>query len=142
MWERKIQLDQIKEDKKGSSLFYNTSTIHEPLKCETNDRECETNDTWATRVRQKWKILILITAIVKPYFRTPILAIEQMKDYKKSNNFILRTNFWKLFVPMPKCLWNHKIGTIQWQKLYQNVIHGIVATNVLARCRIIMHSNT
>ena len=45
MWERKIQLDQIKEDKKGSSLFYSTSTIHERLKCETNDRECEMNDT-------------------------------------------------------------------------------------------------
>ena len=45
MWERKIQLDQIKEDKKGSNLFYNTITIHEQLKCETNDRECETNET-------------------------------------------------------------------------------------------------
>ena len=27
-----------------------------------------------------------------------------MKDYKEKNNLILRTNFWKCLVPMPKCV--------------------------------------
>ena len=54
---------------KEISLFYNTSARHEQVRQE-----------WDTSATQ-----------VKIYFQTPILAIWQMKDYKKRNNFILRT---------------------------------------------------
>ena len=93
---------------------------HERHKCNTSEiratrvrHKCDTNDTSATRVlreRHEWEILILIMTRVE----TPILAIWQMKDYKKWNNFILTTTFWKCFVPMPKCIWkvHHKNWTL------------------------------
>ena len=43
------------------------------------------------------------TTLVKRYFHTLIFTIWQVKDYKEVNNFILRTNFWKCLVPIPKC---------------------------------------
>ena len=45
---------------------------------------------------------------------------------------------------MPKCVWKvyHKNWTLQWQKLYQKVIHSIVATNGFAYSGIVTHSNT
>ena len=69
-------------------------------------QECYTNNTNATWVR----LLILITTQVKIYFHTPMWAIWEMKDYKERNNFILRTNFWKCPVSMPKYIWkeHHK----------------------------------
>ena len=71
-----------------SSLFCNTSARHER-------HECSTSTT-------RGKILILITARVKTYFRTPILAIRQMKNCRESRNFILRTTIYKCLVPTPK----------------------------------------
>ena len=75
-------------------------------------QECDTSDTQTTKVRHEWKILILITERVETYFRTPILAEWQMKDYKETSNFILRTNFWKCLVPIPKCVW--KVSHNNW----------------------------
>ena len=87
--------------------------------------ESDTIATQTTRVWHEFKILILITTSVKIYFHTPILAIWQIKDYKERSNFIQRTSFWKYLVHMPKCVWkvHRKIWTLQWQKLYQNVLH-------------------
>ena len=62
----------------------------------------DTNDMSAAQVRHEGKILILITARVKTYFRTPILAIRQMKNCRESRNFILRTTIYKCLVPTPK----------------------------------------
>ena len=111
-----------------SSLIYNTSPRHERRKCDmsatqttrvqhewdTSDtsatqmlherHKCDTIATRTTRVRHKWKILILIMAWVKTNFHTPRFTIWQVKDYKETNNFILRTTFWKYLVPMPKCV--------------------------------------
>ena len=91
---------------RGSSLVYNTSARHEW-------HECETSATLTIRVQHEWKVSILITTLVKTYFYTPILTIWQVKDYEERNNFILRTNFWKCLVPMPKCVWkvHHKNWT-------------------------------
>ena len=70
----------------------------------------DTSDKSATQVRHEWEILIFITARIKTYFQTPILAIWQMKHYEERNNFILRTTFEKCLIPMPKCIWkvHHK----------------------------------
>ena len=62
------------------------------------------NETSAIRVRYELKTLIFMTARVKTYFHTPILAIWQIKDYKERNNFILRTTFWRRIVPLLKCV--------------------------------------
>ena len=91
-------------------------------------REWDTSNTFATRTIQlqyEWKILILITTQMKTYFHIPMLTIRQMKDYKERNNVILRTTFWNCLVTMPKSVWkvHHKIWTMQWQKLYQKIIH-------------------
>ena len=42
---------------------------------------------------------------------------------------------------MLKCVWkvHHKYWTFSWQKVYKNVTHWIVATNALARSRIVTH---
>ena len=62
-----------------------------------------------------------------------------MKDDKERNYFSLRTMFWKCLLPMLKCVWkvHHKNWTFQWQKVYKNVMHWIVASNALARFRIV-----
>ena len=64
-----------------------------------------------------------------------------MKDDKERNYFSLRTMFWKCLLPILKCVWkvHHKNWTFQWQKVYKNVIHWIVAANALARFRIVTH---
>ena len=64
-----------------------------------------------------------------------------MKDDKKRNHFSLRTMIWKCLLPMLKCVWNvyHKNWTFQRQKVYKNVINWIVASNALARFRIVTH---
>ena len=97
--------------KNKSSIFYNTSARHKRHECDTRDMsatrvqyECCKNDTSATRktrVRHELKILIFITTQVKTYNHTAILAVWQIKDYRKRNNFILRTTFYKYNVPMP-----------------------------------------
>ena len=95
-----------------SSIPYNTSARHK-------QHERNTRNTSVTRLWHKWdsynrnvawvlherrecdtsqKSLILVTAWVKTYFYTPILAIWQMKYCKKSNNFLLRTILWKCLV--------------------------------------------
>ena len=43
--------------------------------------ECDTNATWTARVRHEWKILILITTLVKIYFHTLIFTIWQVEKY-------------------------------------------------------------
>ena len=67
-----------------------------------------------------------------------------MKDDKERNYFSLRTIFWKCLFSMLKCVWtvHYKNWTFQWQKLYKNVIHCIIASNTLARFRIVMHCYT
>ena len=75
----------------------------------------------------------LITARVKTDFHTPIFTIWQMEDYKERNNFILRTDFWKCLFPM-------RLKSTP-QKLYQKVIHKIVAANTLSRYCIVTYSN-
>ena len=64
-----------------------------------------------------------------------------MKDDKERNYFSLRTMIWKCLLPMLKCVWNvyHKNWTFQRQKVYKNVINWIVASNALARFRIVTH---
>ena len=108
-----------KPNTQWSSLIYNTSARHEQHERNTNNtiaprvrheqhkcntsatrvlherHECDTSATRTTRVQHEWKILILITTRVKTYFHTPIFTIWQVKDYKQSNNLILRTKFWK-----------------------------------------------
>ena len=98
-----------------SSLIYNTSARHEQTMCDTSDtnatlvtrvqHKCNTSATRTTRVRHEWKTMILITTQVKAYFHTPIFTIRQVKDYNETNNFILKPNFWKCLVSMPKCIW-------------------------------------
>ena len=61
--------------------------------------------TRTTRVRQKWKILILITTRVKIFFHTTMLTIWQMKDHKERNSFIPRTIFWRCLLSIPKYIW-------------------------------------
>ena len=65
----------------------------------------------------------------------------QMKDGKERNYFSLRTTFWKCHLPTLKCVWkvHHKNWTFQWQNVYKNVIHWIVASNALALSRIVTH---
>ena len=67
-----------------------------------------------------------------------------MKDDKERNYFSLRTMFWKCLLPMLKCVrkMHHKNWTFQWQKVYKNVIHWTVASNALARIRIVTHFHT
>ena len=98
------------------SLFYNMRARDEQR--DTNDksgtRDSVTRtarvqhewDTSATQVRHDCEILILIRTRAKIYFHTPILAIWQMKDYKETNSFILRTTLLRShLVPMPKYIW-------------------------------------
>ena len=98
-------------DTSDTNATRTTRVLHEWDSSDTNAKrrhECYTNHTSAirtTRVRHEWKFLILITTRLKIYFHNPIVAIQQMKDYKERNNFILRTTFWKCLVPMPKCVW-------------------------------------
>ena len=74
-----------------------------PTQVRHEQHDCNTSVTWvrhkcdtsAAQVRQEWKILVVITTRVKTYCHTPIFTIWQVKDYKQSNNFILRTKFWK-----------------------------------------------
>ena len=77
-----------------------------------NRHECGTSATRTTRVRYGWKILIFTMRRGKIYSHTPLLAIWQMKNYKERNNIILRTNFWKCLVPMPKSVW--KVHDKNW----------------------------
>ena len=69
------------------------------------------------------------------YFYTITLAIWQMKDYKKRSDSILRTTYWKFYVPMPKWVLQvlYKNWTFEWQKLYQKVTYNIVASNIFGR---------
>ena len=50
-------------------------------------------------------------------------------------------NHWKCLIPMLKFVRkvHHKNWTFQWQKVYENVIHWIVASNALARFCIVMY---
>ena len=122
---------------KRSSLFYNTSARHKRHECDTNDtsatrvrqerhecntsatrttrgrHECCTNDTSATRVRN----FDFDNDTSENIFSHPY--IWQMRDYKERSNFILRTTFWKCFVPIPKCIWkvHHKNGKSYIKKL-------------------------
>ena len=87
-----IQFQEKRKEKKFS-IFCNTSVRHERHKCVMSDtsttqvlheqRECYTNGTGTTLV----KILILTMTHVKKYFRTPILAIWEMKDYNGEEQF-------------------------------------------------------
>ena len=101
-----------------------------------NQYECNTSATWTLRV-------ILITTRVKKYFRAPIYTIWQVKEYKESNSFILRTSFWECLVPMSKCVCkvHHKNSTLQLQTLYQKVIYYIVTANAYRRPCIVAHTN-
>ena len=60
-----------------------TRMVHEQYKCETSA-------TPMTRVRHDWKILILVTTRVKSYLHTRTFTICQVKDYKETNDLILR----------------------------------------------------
>ena len=73
---------------------------------------------------------------------TPILAICHMKDYMERNNFDLRSAFWEWLLHVLNCIWKvlHKSVTFKREKLCEKVIHWIVATNTLARFRIVTHS--
>ena len=55
--------------------------------------ECDTSET----------ILILIRAQVKT-FSHPYIYYMAREGYKESNNFILRTIFWKYLILMLKCV--------------------------------------
>ena len=70
----------------------------------TRTTECDTSETRATRVRQECYTNDTNATRVKTYFHTFILTLQQMKDYKERNNFILRTTFPKCLAPMPKCI--------------------------------------
>ena len=74
-----------------SSLFYNMGATHQR-------HERYTNDKSATQVLHERRSLILITTRVKTCFHIPILAIRQMKDYKRKD-FILRTTFSNASLP-------------------------------------------
>ena len=116
--------------------------------CDTSDtsatwvrHECDTSatrvrhkyDTSAkrtTRVWHEWKIFILITALVKTYFHTPIFTIWQVKVYKDRNNFIIGTTFWKCLNSMRLKSAPQKLNFLKAKNLYQNLVHQIIAANV------------
>ena len=87
-----IQFQEKRKEKKFS-IFCNTSVRHERHKCVMSDtsatqvlheqRECYTNGTGTILV----KILILTMTHVKKYFRTPMLAIWEMKGYNREEQF-------------------------------------------------------
>ena len=88
-----------------------TRVKHEQRECNTSAtrilrkrNEYDTSATRTTQVWHEWKVLTLITTLVKAYFHTLIFAIWQVKDYKERNNFFLRTIVWKCLVSMPKCI--------------------------------------
>ena len=98
-------------DTSHTSGIQMTRVEYEQYKCDTSvarvlhgQHKYITSTTRMTLVGDERQILIWITVRVKIYFRTTILAIWSMKNYKVRNNFILRTNFWKCLVPMPKCI--------------------------------------
>ena len=112
--------------------------------------ECDTNETQATRVLHKryecdasaTRVENVVTTQVKIYFHTPTLAIiRQMKNYKERDYFILRTR--KATLPcqnaFEKCIIKTELCN---GKVYQKVIHYIVAANARACSRIATHSNT
>ena len=105
--------------------------------------DCYTSDTSATQTTELRHKLILTSARVKTYFRTPILTIWQMKDHKERRNSILRNTFWKCLVTkknaFEKCTTKTELcnGKSYIKKLYTQ----IVAANFLARSDIVMHSN-
>ena len=110
-----------------SSLIYNMSARHEWHKCDSSNtsatgvrhgqHECDTSAARVLHKRHEYdmseKFFILITTRVKTYFQTSIFTLRQVKNYKERNNFILRTNFWKCLIPMPKSIWkvHHKDWT-------------------------------
>ena len=67
-----------------------------------------------------------------------------MQDDKERNYFSLRIMFLKSLLPMVKCVGkvHHKNWTFQWPKAYKNIIHWILASNALARFRIVTHCYT
>ena len=96
-----------------SSLIHKTSARHER----------QERNTSATQVRREWKTLVLITTLVKTYFHTLIFTIWQVKDYKKRNNFILRSTIWKYLVSMQNAFKKCATKTILMQKVCQRVAH-------------------
>ena len=72
---------------------------------------------------------------------TPLYKLCQIKDDKERRYFSLKTMFWKCLLLLLKCVWkvHHKKWTFYWRKVYKNVIYWIVATNALARFRIVAH---
>ena len=128
-----------------------TSATGMQQECNTNERQrvtwvqhtCDMSPARTTRLRHKWKILILITTRVKTYFHTPILTICQMKDYLEKNNFISRTTFWKCLLPMLKCIWkvHHKKRALKLQKLYHISYKLDIAANPSVHSLIGTHSS-
>ena len=86
-----------------SSLFHKTSAKHERHECDTNNmsatrmlqerHECNKSAKRTTRVRNEWKILILITTRIKTYFHNPILYIAnerfQAEGHFNFKNYLL-----------------------------------------------------
>ena len=98
----RVQHEQHKCDTSGTRI---TQVWHQ---CYTTNmratrvrNECYTNDTSATWLKN----LNFDSEAFENIFYTTILAIWLMKDYKETNNFILRTTFWKCIVPMRKSVW-------------------------------------
>ena len=94
--------------------------------------ECDTSATRTTRVGYEWKILFLITRLVKTYFNTFILALWLMKNYKERNNFVLRTTFWKCMLSMPKCV--RKVHHKNWAFLIAKTVSKSYKIDCSCKC--------
>ena len=89
-----------------------TRARHEQYECDMSAKrvlhkqhQCNRS---AARTSWEWhekKNLILIVTRAKTYFHLPKFTIWQIKDYKKRNNFIVKTVFWKCLVPITKFVW-------------------------------------
>ena len=90
MWEIFHKADLLQR----SSLIYNTSARHKRHESDTSDTSA-TPTTWA---RHEWKILVLITALVKTYFHTLIFTYIYLLIIFTKNCL------WKCLVSMPKCV--------------------------------------
>ena len=96
--------------------------------------KCYTNDTTAAQVNNFEFYNDTNKNIISHAYIYFMAKIKEIKDHKDKNNFIVRTTFWKCFVPMPKSVWkvHHKNWSLQYRKLYQNPIHYILAASTLA----------
>ena len=101
--------------------------------------ECDANDAIATRVKN-FDFDNETSENMFPHPYISYMANERLQG----SNFILRTSFWKCLVPTPKWVWkvHCKNWILLWQKLYQKVMHYIIAANASWRYRMVTHINT